>query len=350
VPVYDPVVEIVFKHTGAQAKDAEWVATPPYTADTKEALEVFRVEVIPPVEAGTGRIKKLKYVDLMIGGTEYGLRINSVMMPAENPNSPSVAVNLGVPYLWRPITGRIPTAIEATCPKLRKGQDLSVKVIAGEDIAAGEDYQVILKCARVRDGAKLVEVVGAPVVDTSFVLDADVYPSGGRMQPVSLDNWDELPGGLKQPKPQVFPWVTWADNAQPTTANQPYDFDYRAKFVDADWKNLSWTLTGKEEAYLVKALGVMPHANLKATRLNVVGRETNEWFTTRPLPERNFFYPAMYYDTSLNEQLRRFGPVFLAKPFLFHGVKGGIQIVDNGTSIPAGGVEVHVYGTKFVLK
>jgi len=40
----------------------------------------------------------------------------------------------------------------------------------------------------------------------------------------------------------------------------------------------------------------------------------------------------------------------LIKPFLFHGVKGGIQILDNGTPIPADGVELHVYGVKFVLK
>jgi hypothetical protein len=42
--------------------------------------------------------------------------------------------------------------------------------------------------------------------------------------------------------------------------------------------------------------------------------------------------------------------VFLKKPFLFHGVKGGIQVVDNGTAIPANGIEVMVWGTKFILK
>jgi len=48
--------------------------------------------------------------------------------------------------------------------------------------------------------------------------------------------------------------------------------------------------------------------------------------------------------------MKKAGPVKLLKPFLFHGVKGGIQIIDNGTSIPANGVEVMVWGTKFVLK
>jgi hypothetical protein len=60
--------------------------------------------------------------------------------------------------------------------------------------------------------------------------------------------------------------------------------------------------------------------------------------------------PAAFYDTTLNSQLKSAGPTVLAKPKLFHNVKGGIRILDNGTSIPAYGVEVHVYGKKFILK
>jgi hypothetical protein len=48
--------------------------------------------------------------------------------------------------------------------------------------------------------------------------------------------------------------------------------------------------------------------------------------------------------------LKRAGPRILTKPFLFHGVKGGIKILDNGTSIPARSVEVAVWGVKFELK
>jgi hypothetical protein len=113
---------------------------------------------------------------------------------------------------------------------------------------------------------------------------------------------------------------------------------------------LSWNLVNKEVAYLVSALGVIPHANSKALRLFVEGRVTNPEYPIRPLPEKLFFYPPMFYNTTVNANLKRAGARRLLKPFLFHGIKGGIQIVDNGTSIPADGIEVLVYGVKFILK
>ena len=341
--VWDPVFELHFKHTGAQAAGEEWIS-PAYVLPPDEVVEVFRIEVIPPVGTG-GVIKKLRYVTLMIEDKEYeSLRINSVMCPLEHPSNAGVALDLGIPYLHRPIVGKVPTAIEGTCPKVARGQRLAVKTVADEAIT--EDYTVVLKCARVRGKDKLIEVVGTPVVDASFSLDTDIFY---KTVPVSLETFDELPGGLRQSKPQVFPWFTYARNKQSTTPNMWYEFDYDA-YVAYPWMELTWNLVNKDSAYLVKALGVIPHSNSKALRLFVEGRVTNPEFITRPLPEPNFFYPAMFYSTTVNDALKRAGPKELPKPFLFHGVKGAIQIIDNGTSIPANGVEVMVYGVKFVLK
>jgi hypothetical protein len=343
--VWDPEIELQFKHTGTQSKDAEWIS-PAYELPPDEVLEVFRMEIIPPVNAATGVIRKLKYVSLYIEGKDYEtIRVNSVMAPALHQNNVGVAIDFGIPYLHRPITGRIPSPIEGVCPKIARGQRLSVKTVADEDIS--EDYSIILRCARVRGQSKLVEVVGTPTITVGFSLDADAY--GKAPIPVTLETWDELPGGLRQSKPQIFPWFTYARNKAATTPNTWYSFEYDA-YAAQPWMDLSWNLVNKEEAYLVNYLGVIPHANSKALRLYVEGRITNPEYTTRPLPEKNFFPPAMYYDTSVNANIKRAGPRKLAMPFLFHGVKGGIQIVDNGTSIPADGVEVHVYGVKFVLR
>ena len=334
----------MFKHTGAQAAGEEWIS-PAYELPPDEVLEVFRIELIPPVDATTKTVKKLRYVTLMVEGNEYeSLRINSVMAPAEHPLNVSRALDLGIPYLHRPITGRTPSVLEGICPKVARGQRLAVKTVADEDIA--EDYTIVLKAARVRGAEKLVEVVGTPVVSESFSLDRDVYY---KSVPVRLDTWDELPGGLRQGKPQVFPWVTYARNRQATTPNTWYEFDYDA-YAQYPWMELTWNLVNKEAAYLVTHLGVIPHANSRAIRLFIEGRVTNPEFTTRPLPERNFFPPAMLYDLSVYETLKRAGPTPLAKPVLFHGVKGAVQVIDNGTSIPANGIEVHVYGIKFVLR
>jgi len=343
--VWDPEIELKFKHTGSQAAGEEWIS-PAYELPPDEVLEIKRLEIIPPVDATTGVVKKLRYVTLIIEDREYeSIRINSVMAPSEHQHNVSVAVDFGIPYLHRPIIGRIPSPIEGTCPKVARGQRLAIKTVADEAIA--QDYEVVLKCARVRGAAKLVEVVGTSVIDASFALDTDFYAK--TPIPVSLETFDELPGGLRQAKPQIFPWATYARNKQATTPNLWYEFDYDA-YAQHPWMELTWNLVNKEVAYLVEAIGVIPHANSKALRLFVDGRITNPEFTTRPLPEQNYFYPPMFYATADNERLKIPGPKRLVKPFLFHGVKGAIQIVDNGTSIPANGVEVMVWGKKFVLR
>jgi hypothetical protein len=344
--VWDPVVEFQFKHTGSQAAGEEWVCPDAYELPPNEVLEIFRLELIPPVNADTGLIRKFRYVTLMIEGREYEtLRINSVMAPLEHQANVGVAVDFGIPYLHRPITGIIPGPLEGTCPKVARGQTLSVKTVADEAIS--EPYTIVLKAARVRGQDMLLEKVGTPVVSGIIELDNERYVK--EPVPVSLETWNELPGGLAQKKPQVFPWFTYARNKADTTPNQWYDFEYYAK-VNYDWMNLSWNLVNKENAYIVTHLGVIPHSNSKAVRFYVEGRITMPEFTTRPLPEKNFFPPAMYYDTSVNANIKLAGPKKLIKSFLFHGVKGGIQVIDNGTAIPANGVELHVYGVKVVLR
>jgi hypothetical protein len=346
VSVWDPVIELQFKHTGSQAAGEEWIS-PVYELPPDEVLEIFRMEIIPPVDADTGIIKKLRYATLMIEEKEYEtLRINSVMSPLEHPMNVSVAIDFGVPYLHRPITGRIPAPAEALCPKVARGQRLAVKTVADEAIS--QDYMIILKAARVRGAAKLVEVVGVPSISIGFTLETDSYAKPMPI-PVSLETFDELPGGLRQSKPQVFPWFTYARNKVATTPYTWYEFDYDA-YAAYPWMELTWNLVNKEVAYVVDYLGVIPHSNSRALRLYIEGRITNPEFITRPLPERNFFSPAMYYDTSVNAAIKKAGPTKLNKPFLFHGVKGAIQVVDNGSAISTNGVEVMVWGKKFVLK
>jgi len=343
--VWDPVVEFRFDFSGTQASGEEKVSSA-YLTSPDEVLEVFRIELIPPVDTTTKTVKKLRYVTLLVNGKEYEtIRINSVMAPLEQPNNAGVAVDLGVPVLHRPILGYLPSIFDMTCPKVARGQSLAVKTVADEEIT--QSYSVILKCARVKGQSKLIEVLGPTYTPgpTSIMLDSDMYVKN--MPAATLESFDELPGGLAQSKPIILPWVTYARNVKNTTVNQWYDFEYDTG-VKYAWMDLSFNLAFKDEAYLVKALGVIPHANSKALRLYVDGRITNPEFSIKT--DYNFFYPPMYYSTDANAAMKRAGPVFLKKPFLFHGVKGGIQVVDNGTAIPADGIEVMVWGTKFILK
>ena len=346
--IWDPYVVFRYKYDvsskGTLSSGAEWISDV-YELPPDEVLEVYRLELIPPVDTSTGSIKKLRYVTLMINGKEYeSIRINSVMAPLEHETNVAMAIDFGVPYLHRPITGKIPTGTEGKCPKVKRGQTLGVKVIADENI--NYDFEIILRAARVRGESKLVSVVGTNAVTASFNLNGDFY---SKSVPITLDSWDELPGGLAQSKPQIFPWFVYARNKQATTANTWYNFEYY-NYVNYEWQNLSWNLINKEVAYLVQHLGVIPATDSESLRFYIEGRVTNPEFPIRPLPEWNYFPPSMYYDTSINASIKKPGPVEIEPPILFHGVKGGIQIIDDGTSIPANGVELLVWGTKYVLK
>jgi len=344
MPVFDPKIELKAEFTGVSLSAGEYTTKDVYEVSPNEVLEVYRMEIIPPVDTSTGTIKKLREVTLLINGEEYPhVHPNSVMLPMEHPNNAGIAIDLGVPVLHSALIGRQPSAIENTTIKLKEGDTLAVKATADESIS--QDFTVRLIASRVRGADELRRQAGASYT-VSFNLNGDIYSKPA--VPIRPDTFDRLPGGKAQEKPAIYPWIIYARNKKATTANQWYSFDY-PEFVTYEWQKLHWNLVRELRAYLIKYLGVMPNTNSKAVRFYIEGRETNPEFTTRPLPEENFFYPAMFYDVSVNAELKRAGPVAVEPPRLFHKVKGGVQIIDNGTSIPANGVELHVYGVLFEL-
>lgn len=343
--VFDPVVELKAEFTSQNLSAGKETTADVYENSPNEVLEVFRIEIIPPVDSSTNTIKKLREVGLLINGEKYPyIHANSIMLPAEHQNNAGVAVDLGVPLLHRRITGYMPSPLENTTIKLKEGDTLGVYAVADEAIT--QDFTVVLKAARVKGADVLTREAGG-IYDASFMLDADMYAKA----PIEItpERFNELPGGLGQSKPAIYPWITYAKNKQATTTNTWYDFDY-PNFVDREWQDLSFNLVNKTRAYIIRHLGVLPDSNSSKTRIYVEGRETNPEYETRPLPERNFFFPAMTYDIATNDGLKKFGPKKLMPERLIHGVKASIQHVDNGTSISANGVEVHVYGAICLLK
>jgi len=359
--VWNPDVEAWFKRDiatyGTQSALTEW-RSPEYELDTNEVVEIRRIELIPPVNTATNLKRVFREIGLYIGDEKYPHIIyDQNMAPHEGHLNAGISLNLGIPYLWRPIIGRLPTPEEGTCPKVKRGDRFSVYAVPTESV--GEDYAIAVRFARCRTLEKLREVLAVDAIPIGFRLNTDVYTRAavpvGRVRPrpgveSGLDLWDELPGGLRQPKPQIFPWVTWSWNRKATTPNQWYEFTLRPENVYFGWQVLQWNLVDKMVAYLVDAIAVWPHANSRDARLWVSGRATNPEYLTRLLPEPNYFMPPSYTDTTIDEDLKRAGPRKLVKPFLFHGVLGGIQIRDNGTSIPADMIKVGVWGRKFILK
>lgn len=346
---WDPVVKYTAKYDaateGTLTAGKSWLS-PPYELAPDEVIEIFRLEIVPPVDPTTGTIKKI-HATIVVDGKEYEtLRIHSIMAPADSPLNAGIALDFGIPYLHTPIFGRLPGPLEAKCPKAKKGQKVQVKVTAIEDIS--QDFEVVMMFARARTADILASIVGVPFVSKTIILNGESFGMGVSV-PISLDTWDELPGGLRQTKPEILPWAVWSTNKVATTPNVAYMFDY-PMYVDEVWQELYWVLTEKPEAYILNALAVMPHTNSSKAEIWVDGRITTLIYPTLPLPKENYFFPPQYYETSTNNTLKKAGPRHIVPPFVFHGVKGGIRVYDNGTSIPAKGVEVYVWGTKVVLK
>ena len=343
--VFDPVVEFRADFSSLSLSAGEEATKDVYELSPKEVLEIFRIEIVPPTDTSTNTVKKLREVGLLVNGEKYPyIHANSVMLPPDHPNYVSKAVDLGIPLLHSRITGYRPSVLETTTVKLKEGDTLGVYVVADEAIT--QDFEIVLTGARVKGEDVLVREAGSSF-DFSFSLDEDFYSKGSI--PIAPDNFNELPGGFGQSKPSVYPWITYAKNKQATTVNTWYDFDY-PNYVDREWQDLAFNLVNKNKAYIVRYLGVLPDANSSKTRIYVEGRETNPEFETKELPDDNFFPPALTYDTTVNDAVKKLGPTKLVPERLIHGVKASIQHLDSGTSISAGGVEVHVYGAICLLR
>lgn len=420
--VFDPVIELkaTFSETLAAGQETTKAV---YECSPGEVLEVYKMMIEPPLNATRDVVLKLRDVGLMINGERYPyIHANSIMLPKEEPELGYKCVNLGIPLLHSRLSGYTPSPLECTTVKLKEGDKLQVYAVADEAMT-NVSFTVTLIAARARGADVLTKEAGS-VYDPSFTLDTDVYSKA----PVAISpsTFNELPGGVAQSKPAIYPWITYARNSVNTTPNVWYDFDYPG-FVSREWQDLSFNLVDKSRAYLVRYLSVLPASNSYRTRIYIEGRETNPEYDTTPV--ENFFLPARTYSNrpvaagSVNTisiaaggnslvpagawyvlcgtnsriqvyngttwvdltaaagksflisdgintrifnsgasaevqtliavehyDIKNAGPRELFPPRLLHGVKGGIQHLDNGTMISANGVEIHVYGAIFVLR
>jgi hypothetical protein len=349
--VWDPIVEIRENITGPINAGTP-VTTKGYQTASDEVLEVFAIEVTMPVDSTTG-LYKTALVNVIAGGSQPVSTVNffaPTMCPPEHPYNPGSSLFLGTPLLWRPITGIVPNVLDNTTLKVKPGDTAQVQVTPLVNLTSTDTITVSIKAARVKGASKFAEVVGVPSLAKQITLNGDLIAN--TVLPLSLNDFDKLPGGKSQDKPKVFPFITYAYNLNATTVNTPYEFSFAPTGgnVQYSWQELYWNLVNADRAYIIDYLAVHPHANSKSAMLYVYGRETNPEFVTRPFPEYNYFYPLMTTDPNINERLRNETPRKISPPKLFHKVKGGVVIKDNGTSIPANGVRVEVWGKYIEIK
>jgi hypothetical protein len=169
---------------------------------------------------------------------------------------------------------------------------------------------------------------------------------------INWENWDQLPGGVKQPKPSVMPFMRWAVNAQATTLNTPYMFRFERGQVAQEEQDLYWNFDQKEKALLIKGIGIRHAANLTyAAIVNTAEAKAH--------PKGRYLLAAnnnpLHFGQAtpiINEPYRYFAiPRFAEADHLIWKDLAYLAIWDNGqVPVAANSVQVAVNGVVFDLK
>ncbi|MBC8521042.1 MAG: hypothetical protein H8D26_03500 [Methanomicrobia archaeon] len=321
----------------------------PYVLDTSTILEVCGIQLIGPVNAGTGARMKLEHVKLVIGSDSYPhVVFNELMAPPINEFSPNIGpffengsklcFNIGKPIL----AGGSP--MDAT-PKVGPGKSLAVEVkapVVGEGgLAINQDLIVRVTVAEVKGegtARRILEHHGALTaagdVRQSFELvdlERDLSVAHDKDVPFSLANWTKLHGGMDAATPRIWPFVSYAQNRAVTTPNDEYGMYNIGTRVSQDFMNFFWNYNEKE-ARRITHMGVLTHANLTETRIYKYGRSTNPWWTTNPTENEL----PLGLDPNAGTLVYQ-GPKALMRSRLIWQEKAEVQIKDNGAgaTVPA---------------
>jgi len=341
--------------------------------DNDSVLELAGLEFLGPVSAAGAR-QPIESVEILIDGSVVDdIVFNDLMAPAYNAATMNrnpffggvgkyvmqpegFCFNLGVPLLM----GGGPMS---ACPKVGPKETLGFRVKAPKAAENGGDVtnDMIIRASLVE--AKTREVVertlnaygsaaGGSVEQSFEVVNMSNNDSFtvSKSVPLDLNMWTSLYGGQAAAKPYVTNYITYAKNAIATTTNTSYQFTRSGRYVLHDYMDLSWNLD-RTEAVQVTHVAVSDIANMKQMRMYVSGRESpgNDWHVTKL---GNNMFP-MPLDATAAQKIY-VGPTALPKPELIYNQKAYLEIMDDGTQIPAWaatvtGAMVSVWGNKFEL-
>lgn len=334
-------------------------------------LELFGLELIGPVTAPGAR-QKIERITILVNGSEVDdIVFNERMAPAwnnatmnQNPffggngafNAlPSGMVyNLGIPLLMggSPLDAAI---------KVGPQETLAFRIKAPRTAEGGATINENVKIRANVIEAKTREVVERTLnsyglasggnIDQSFkVMDLSTNDliEVSKNVPLDLDSWTGLHGGQAAAKPYVTNYITYAQNAAATTTNSAYRFTMEGARVLHDDMKFYWNFDQKKAIRLTH-VAANRQANLKYMRMWVSGRETpgNEWHIIDG--DQNMF--PMPLSANANEDIY-VGPGAFPRAELIHNQKAYLEVMDDGTAVPAwaSGVEgamIAFWGKKF---
>lgn len=325
----DYVTFIDYEHSGSLSEDSTATSSTK-TFRGSEGFVIDRVEIFPPFN-GAGSLEEL-IVMLSIDGDEVSsLRLHSDLFPPYLRNVHNIGLPLGDPTS--------PNPFENTC--LKGNKSIQVKVIGGRGGVTG-DFRIKVKGYYVESDEALKRLMGNTFCPTPY----EIYDKKRNIRvrihkplEVTIENLPRMcGGGVDAGTPKVMPFATFCYNASATTANQPFALDIaESNHVHKDWGNLSWDLK-KGNAMFITHIAVRPHTNSKYFYWKVKSDE---------IPDT--YFDIGYYSNELPWSTFADPRPIRQYPILFKEEKVHAYIVDNGSSIPAYGVRVFVFGKKIEL-
>ncbi|MGQ9698294.1 MAG: hypothetical protein ACUVRO_09900 [Armatimonadota bacterium] len=338
-----------FLHTGSQSEGTVWKPTPQSgkaELESNQVGEVVFVEIFPPVTTG-GVAEALENIILVLDGKPYGDYINLIGTDTHNFCPPLTnAMNgqilaFGTP-LVNVVKGRgVSALLEGICPKFNKTVTIEARAGAG---GISADYRIRLWGYRypAQELDRLIGKVGGMITLFDDRTNRKLSLKKDTVQ-ATWETWTQLPGGLDQAPPKIFPLVRYAKNAKATTPNTPYQFRHDTGDVATREEDLYFPFDIEEKVLVIKGLGVRAPAHLKETFLNIDGKD-------RPrsrIPTTQFnnplhfgrAYPLLPNDVPLYYTI----PKFDRRYMIWHD-KGYVACQDDGTQITANQIVVALNG------
>lgn len=333
--------------------------------------ELFGLELIGPVTLGGAR-QKIESISILVNGSEVDdIMFNELMAPPyhaatmnRNPffggngvyaaYPQNLVFNLGLPLLMggSPADAAIKIGPQDTigfrikAPRATEGGgDITENLIIRANIAEAKTQEVVdrtLTSYGLMSGGSIDQNFQVLDLSTNDLIDVK------KTWPGDMDNWTGLYGGQAAAKPYVTNYITYAQNAVATTTNSAFRFTMSGNRVLHDDMEYYWNLDNKK-ATRITHIAALEHANLESMRMYISGRETpgNEWAVVNNTEN---MYPMPLDPNALTAVYN--GPAAFPRAELLHNMKAYLEIMDNGTSIPAWaagvqGAMIAVWGKKY---
>ncbi len=311
-----------------------------YEVGTNEVAEIEKIEIFPTITSdyryALGYVTPLYDENKEIQGAL--IRIPTTEAIPDTAASYSKALPFGKPVIKESLYGRTPSAPEMLCPKYNPGREIKLKVKMIDAIDTNVYVKVHLWVCDDEFFAKRIR----GTYDLSFTIYDKIIGrtyrvlEGTAVTVSELSDFEKLPVGCTRDKPRYVPFIGFAINRNATTPNRFYELS--KENVTDDSYPLYYTLRKEDnEIYVIERLAIHETANLKSVQF----RSDVLTYALEYDPEE--LYPMVLKDDPTAKVINGLKKV-LVPPI--YRMKGGLGLMDTGTSIAAGACQIDFVGIK----